>query len=497
LNGPLIYLKLRPVAGGTKLVAAFTLAVASAPVTDAALRPEVDKVLASVSAARHLPFHGMLPARVLSREELRRATAVAVGEGTDNPAARTEGELLKRLGLIPAGHGSGDLAAATYALAAPPVARYDAATGTLLVPSFLPLESQHAALAHEIAHAVADQRFGLRRFLRLTPDRGPPLDGDAARARLALVEGDAVLSGLELADHRENFLGAHALQTLVAQLRALSQDPSQGPARDASQPQGPSQVPSKEPDPSWFIQLGQFTHVDGLLFVARLRAHHPWSAVDALWSDPPASTEQILHPEKYDACESGIAVDESALPSLPGFGPPTASDVLGELVVRTWLKGALPPEIAARAAAGWGGDRAALYAPAPPVSVADGGAAAPVAPLAPLAWLTVWDDPAEADDFARAARQVLAQMSKTSGEPPATETTTDERDVFSTPGGTFALARKGDAVALLLAAPEPVAPTLAAMLEAAHPRASRRAAPRPRRAAQPDCPRRDRAAGSG
>jgi hypothetical protein len=469
------------VAGGTKLVAAFTLALATAPLTDASLRPEVDKLVAAVCAARHLPFQGALPARALGRDETRRATALAVGEGIDNAAIRTEEELLKRLGLVSAGQGPGDFAAEVYAFAAPPAARYDAATGTLLVPSFLPLGAQRAALAHEIAHAVADQRFGLRRFLGLAPDRGPRLDGDAARARLALVEGDAMLTGLELADPHENFLGAHALGALVVHLRAAPQ----GSSQDSDS--------SKEETPSWFTQLGQFTHVDGLLFVARVRAHHPFGAVDALWSDPPASTEQILHPEKYDACEATIAVDESALPALPGFGRPTGSDVLGELVVRTWLEAALPPEIAARAAAGWGGDRAGLYAPTPSVSVADGGAAVP---MAPLAWLTVWDDAAEADDFARAARQVLAQMSKAGGEPePAAAT--DDRDVFSTPSGAFALARKGDAVALLLAAPQPVAPALAAMLEAAHPRASRRATPRPRRAAQTGCPRHDRAAGSG
>ena len=478
-------------AGGTKLLAAFTLALASTSLTDAALRPEVDKLVAAVSAARHLPFHGALPARALGREETRRAAALAVGEGMDNAAARTEEEILKRLGLIPIGHGSGDFAAATFAFGAPPAPRYDTATATLLVPSFLPLGSQRARLAHEVAHAVADQRFGLRRFLRLAPDHGPRLDGDATRARLALVEGDAVLTGFELADPRENFLGAHALRTLAAQLRAAPPDPS---------PDSPAEVSedaSRAGPPSWFVQLGQFTHVDGLLFVARVRAHHPWTAVDALWGDPPASSEQILHPEKYDTCEPAIAVDEGVLPSLPGFGRPTASDVLGELVVRTWLESALPPEIAARAAAGWGGDRAGLYVAAPSVAVADGGAPAPAARLAPLAWLTVWDDAAEADDFARSARQVLAQMSKTSdaqnGAPPAG----DEGDAFPTPGGTYALARKGDAVALLLAAPEPVAPVLAAMLDGAHPRPTRRAAPRPRRATQPDCPRRDRAAGSG
>ena len=100
-----------------------------------------------------------------------------------------------------------------------------------------------------------------------------------------------MLAGLELADPRESFLGAHALGALAARLRGAP--PRRGAPRPGSR------------------ELGQFTHVDGLLFVARVRAHHPWSAVDALWSDPPASSEQVLHPEKYDACEAPIAVDEA------------------------------------------------------------------------------------------------------------------------------------------------------------------------------------------
>ncbi len=477
----------------SKLGAAFALALAAAPLTEGSLRPEIDKLVAAVSAARHLPFHGALPVRALDRDELWRATTLAVGEGSDTAAARTEEEILKRLELIPAGYPPGAAAAEAYAVAAPPAARYDAATGTLLVPSFLAIAGQRAALTHEVAHAVADQHFGLRRFLRITAEGGPRLDGDAGRARLALVEGDAMLATLEVADPRESFLGAHALGLLAGELRAAAQAGG----------------------PSWFSELGEFTHVDGLLFVARARAAHPLSAVDALWNDPPDSSEQVLHPEKYDACEAPVAVAEAALPALPGFGRPTASDVLGELVVRTWLATALPPEIAARAAAGWGGDRAGFYAPAPQPTVPDGGAGI-LAPAEPLAWLTVWDDAAEADDFARAARQVLLKMSGavgvevTSSDDRPGDRKNDRRNdrtndhaedrtdrwVFPTPEGLFALARRGEAVALLFDAPEPAAPALDAMLEAAR-TVNRRAAPRPRRAAQPGCPRRDRAAGSG
>ena len=68
-------------------------------------------------------------------------------------------------------------------------ARYDATTGTLLVPSFLPFEAQRTEIAHEIAHAVADQRFGLRRFLRIASEGESRLDGDEfASARHARFE---------------------------------------------------------------------------------------------------------------------------------------------------------------------------------------------------------------------------------------------------------------------------------------------------------------------
>ena len=168
-----------------------------------------------------------------------------------------------------------------------------------------------------------------------------------------------------------------------------------------------------------------------------------------------------------------------------------------------WLSTALPPEIAARAAAGWGGDRAAIYragdrgagAREPAAPRPDGGAvlAAPEPP--PLAWLTIWDDAGEADDFARAAASV--------------------------PGA--AVQRRNEAVAIFLGAPDLAPAALDDMLDswrasiksAADHVGAHRAMPggtlrgggggpsqgplemkgaRPRRAAQPDCRRRDRGA---
>ena len=44
-----------------------------------------------------------------------------------------------------------------------------------------------------------------------------------------------------------------------------------------------------------------FPYTGGPSFVQRLQAQGGWDAVNAAFAKPPASTEQILHPEKYDA----------------------------------------------------------------------------------------------------------------------------------------------------------------------------------------------------
>jgi hypothetical protein len=512
LNEARIYRKLPPVAGPAAIAArALMLALAAAPLlargadvpdaraerADRPERAEMDGLVRAVVATRGLPYRGTLPVRTLPRDEVRAAIRAALRAGTDDPAVAREVELLRRLGLVPgpADGGPGDypaLLAAGYTGAPAPF--YDVATGRLLVPDVPPLGEQRPLLIHEIAHAVTDQRFGIRRTLGLGPEGRRLLGGDAHRARLALVEGDAMLTGLATIDPRETFLGPSAFGTLLERIRVA---PAPGL-------------------PAWAATTSHFSHADGLRFTATVRAANPWRAVDDLWADPPSSTEQVLHPARYQACDEPVAIGEELFPALPDFGRPTASDVLGELVVRTWLARALPPELAERAAEGWGGDRAALYArprdregPGTPDAGAhapDAGARGPDARTpgpapAPLLWLTVWDDDVEAADFARAATAALAKLVHA-----AAPASPGERTLFVTaPGMNAGVLRRADVVALFLDVPDPALaatePIVAAAGRAPVPtKRSREATParprggRPRPGAPPGCPRRDRAA---
>jgi len=133
----------------------------------------------------------------------------------------------------------------------------------------------------------------------------------------------------------------------------------------------------------------------------------------------------------------------------------------------------VPEELASRAAAGWGGDRAVLLEP-PAQASGDAGVAAPADFVA---WWTAWDDVTDAEDFAAEASIVLTGLAGA----PVNE---DGGRVVARRGDTvFALARRGALVGLLLGAPESALPALEQGLESL--KLPARAPGRPRAAAPP------------
>jgi hypothetical protein len=421
--------------------------LAAAVVTAPAMQAETDKLLAATGAVRHIAPQGTLERRLVTRDEATAARDEAAAASAGAPELAARARLMQRLGLLPAGTEDDLARLAARALDEAPTASYDAVARRLSVPDWIPLADQRTALAHAVAHALADQRFGVRDTLHLGLDGRHGLDGDAERACLALVEGDATTTALELLDPRSAFTGGHALAALAMRLRSV--------------PDGAGAA-----SPAWLRATSAFIHADGLLFVGHVRGRASWRAVDALWADPPQSSEQVLHPEKYDALERPVPV---TLPKLRPLGEDwraAGSDVLGELGVRTWLEATASADVAARAAQGWGGDRATLFVPVfvpvlgPGSGSTDADAAPPAGPFA--VWLTTWDDPSDAEDFARTATAALAQLAH---EP---EAPLDDagRSVVVGADGVFALARRGSVVALLVGAPESALPALDELLPA-------------------------------
>lgn len=111
-----------------------------------------------------------------------------------------------------------------------------------------------------------------------------------------------------------------------------------------------------------------FPYEYGTEFVKAIFARGGWAAVNQIYLDPPKTTEQIMHPEKYQEGEVGLEVDSVSLSEILGDEwTELMNESLGEWLTYLFLaygndiNGRIDLEIAAEAAEGWGGDRTQIY----------------------------------------------------------------------------------------------------------------------------------------
>jgi len=220
-------------------------------------------------------------------------------------------------------------------------AYYDSRGKVMVVGDWLPPEQQRAALMHELVHALQDRELPLDSFI--APDPG---HGDRLLARQALIEGEAVALGFD-----------QMLKPQGMDISGLS-DLTMAQGLILSSAGGP--VLTKAP--KFLRDLLLFPYVEGLGFVYQFRKGHPWSDMSAVYRDPPRSTTQILHPEKYlDAREHPLPVVIPDLSRLLPGGRLVSDDDLGEFALGAVLALHLGEVDGRHAAVGWRGDRYRIW----------------------------------------------------------------------------------------------------------------------------------------
>ena len=297
-----------------------------------------------VAKVRGLPAKKPIASEEVDRDELHARLVKLASDGKTVDEMRAEGLALARWGLIPA---TLDYQTLVIDLMTDQIAGYyDPDTKTLTINKAAQSDPQwtEMVLAHEIDHGLQDQAFDLKAF-----EDVPDGEGDAALARRALVEGDGVALMLEVLLARQHVAPPWANPAIADDLVHAMSAPT-GDALDKA--------------PLALRESMLFPYREGFAFVAALRRKKPWSAVDAVFKRPPRSTEQILHPEKYVRDEKPVPIAAAALPSLPDYAI-VHHNVWGELGFSIFLRAhGIADEIAREASAGWGGDRAAVYAKA-------------------------------------------------------------------------------------------------------------------------------------
>jgi hypothetical protein len=101
-------------------------------------------------------------------------------------------------------------------------------------------------------------------------------------------------------------------------------------------------------------------YLDGTLFVHALRRKGGWEAVNRAWENPPLTTEQILHLDKFEAHEPAIDIPVPTRNALGAGWTEKENDVNGELGLRITFAEWMEPEKAALIAGHWGGDKGVL-----------------------------------------------------------------------------------------------------------------------------------------
>lgn len=381
---------------------------------------ETDVIARTVSQIRGLPIKKRIDRDVLSQDEIRKRLVERLAKDYGPAELASEEVALKRLGLLPE---SMDYQKEMLDLLTEQIAGfYDPSVKELYIADWIEPQMQRMVMAHEIDHALQDQRFDLDRFVKVDRE-----NGDALSARQALVEGDGVALMIEFM-MREigQKVDPWADDTMVNAMAAAT---------------GLAGTPEFEKAPLILKETLLFPYRDGLRLVASSRRTHPWSDVDAMFARPPASTEQVIHPEKYRANERPIVVKNQPLTAMK-VGKPRYVNVLGEILFRVLLQQhGVARERAERAAAGWGGDRLVVYD----------------APTGAMAIdLSVWDAEADALEASDALVEALPSLAGA-----APEGYTEKGPIYASAtgkDGTVSIVeRKGTKVLLLVGAPAELA----------------------------------------
>lgn len=344
------------------------LGTASLPGQDrAALSNLANEILQAISDLRELEPRSEVPKGVMSRDQIEEVFRERIAQDYSAEDLEKERSLLVKLGVLPREY---DYVEGTMQVLNEQVAGYyDPRDKTLFIADWLSPETQQMTMAHELAHALQDQHYGLEEILS-DKDRS----GDALLARRAVVEGDAVAVMFDylLLPLQRSFVSLPNLKDLYEE--TLKQQLS-----------GQAQSQQLQKAPPFIRDSLLFSYVYGARFMQVYRKSFSWAETGSLYASLPHSTEQIIHPEKYlsepdEPTQLDPAIDDALRDWETEY-----SDIFGEYQAQLALREYLTEEKAERATAGWDGDRIRL------LRHEDGKLA--------LQWDTIWDDAAEAREF--------------------------------------------------------------------------------------------------
>ncbi len=352
------------------------------------------EAIKEASAIRGLAIKEKTPCYLRNKEEVKEFLLSTIK--TKIPAERMKAEemIYKAFGFIPPDY---DYENGLVKLYLDQLGGYyDPDKDHFVMAAWIPAVMQVPVAVHELTHALQDQYYDLTKFTDIKT-----YSSDQLLARSSLIEGDATA-------------------VMVDYTRKLSGQPSISKDQDVTSIMMQNIIGSslfaglREVPESLKLTL-LFPYTSGLRFAHKLLRDGGYKAIDKAFKNPPRSTEEILHPEKYLSKESDFIVIAPESPKIIEGETSTMvfDDTLGEFaIVSLFSMFDQPKSKASEIAAGWGGDRVAVWKVVGSASKE----------RYEIIWRTHWDTEVDAQEFYEGYR---AQKAKA----PNVEIVKDPKDV--------------------------------------------------------------------
>lgn len=264
---------------------------------------QIDGIVKSLSEITGLAEKHPVPYGRMSKKQLRHFLDRRIKKSLKPEEIYADELALKMLGFVPQDF---DLRKSTVDLLTEQAAAfYDYDKKKLFLMGESPTGSETIALAHELAHALADQHFRLGSFMEDTPS-----NDDENLAHSAVVEGEAcwLMIAYNLKQAGQRWLPTPETLKSVT-------DSGQSSMAD---------FPILKDSPLYIQQSLLFPYAQGTVFFDAVYKRMGKQAFMVVFTDPPSDSAQVIHPERY------FAHERVAHPDLPFFPSSKRSEEVTE-----------------------------------------------------------------------------------------------------------------------------------------------------------------------
>lgn len=392
----------------------------------------VDTILKFVSNDTDLQIKHSVKRRLVSRAEVVQYLEAKMRNGKDARRMERSEIVLKKFGMLDEDF---HMRPFLVSLLKEQIAGYyDPKTKTVNLLNWIAPDAQKPVLAHELTHALQDQRVDLVKWDHQTSDA---LSHNVAEDNhhIATDEDDTA---------RDAVLEGQAMAVLVNyELKPLGRDilsNPEGVKRMADQQGSYADSPVLARAPLVLQESLLFPYREGLKFeVDMLVDRGTEGAFGGVLDHPPSTTYQIMNPQAYeDHVKMPVLTMPNVHPLLDAEYNPYDVGTIGELDVRMLTQLFGGPQLSAQLTPQWDGG---IYYVAQKKSAADKNSTASVG----LLYLSQWKTPEAAAAFARMYAGEIGQQYFDVKRETAEELGPNER-VFSTNEGPMLIARQGKLV---------------------------------------------------